>query len=193
MSSLCPTATPSPPMNPWIWCGSARAALSGELAPVTEGLSEMLPDDEKRETPPRSASTTLPQSPRPANPTKAPPRRRFPGTGAFHFLFVHTGHIHCHRLPGGHSDDRRCPAPPHPGSHTLRALRSRRPRWLMSRKIQGQGKLVLRRFGDAVTAETIGGLALAIEGVETIDELSQLEASAAALYFGAWSGRADCS
>ena len=51
----------------------------------------------------------------------------------------------------------------------------------MSRKIQGQGKLVLRRFGDAVTAETIGGLALAIEGVETIDELSQLEASAAAL------------
>jgi len=52
---------------------------------------------------------------------------------------------------------------------------------------------VLRRFGDAVTAETIGGLALAIEGVETIDELSQLEASAAALYFGAWSGRAECS
>jgi CRISPR-associated endonuclease Cas1 len=66
-------------------------------------------------------------------------------------------------------------------------------RWLMSRKIQGQGKLVLRRFGDSETAETIGGLALATEGVETIDELRQLEASAAALYFGVWSGRPECS
>ncbi|MGA3354878.1 MAG: CRISPR-associated endonuclease Cas1 [Acidimicrobiales bacterium] len=66
-------------------------------------------------------------------------------------------------------------------------------RWLMSRKIQGQGKLVLRRFGDSGTAETIGDLALATEGVETIDELRQLEASAAALYFGAWSGRAECA
>jgi len=61
-------------------------------------------------------------------------------------------------------------------------------RWLMSRKIQGQGKLVLRRFGDSETAETIGDLALAVEGAATIDEPHQLEASAAALYFGAWSG-----
>jgi CRISPR-associated endonuclease Cas1 len=66
-------------------------------------------------------------------------------------------------------------------------------RWLMSRKIMGQGKLALRRFGDSVTAETIGNLALASEGVETIDELRQLEASAAALYFGAWSGRPECA
>jgi CRISPR-associated endonuclease Cas1 len=66
-------------------------------------------------------------------------------------------------------------------------------RWIMYRKIQGQGKLVLRRFGDSETAETIGDLALATEGVETIDELRQLEASAAALYFGAWSGRAECA
>ena len=66
-------------------------------------------------------------------------------------------------------------------------------RWLMSRKIMGQGKLVLRRFGDSVTAETIGDLALATEGVETIEALRQLEASAAALYFGAWSGRAECA
>jgi CRISPR-associated endonuclease Cas1 len=65
-------------------------------------------------------------------------------------------------------------------------------RWLMSRKVMGQGKLVLRRFGDSMTAETIGNLALATEGAETIDELRQLEASAAALYFGAWSGRAEC-
>jgi len=66
-------------------------------------------------------------------------------------------------------------------------------RWLMSRKIMGQGRNVLRRFGDAVTAETIGGLSLATEGVETVDELRQLEASAAALYFGAWSGRPECA
>jgi CRISPR-associated endonuclease Cas1 len=65
-------------------------------------------------------------------------------------------------------------------------------RWLMSRKLMGQGKLVLRRFDDSMTAETIGDLALATEGAETIDELRQLEASAAALYFGAWSGRAEC-
>jgi CRISPR-associated endonuclease Cas1 len=65
-------------------------------------------------------------------------------------------------------------------------------RWLMSRKIMGQGKLVLRHFDDSMTAETIGDLALATEGVETVDELRQLEASAAALYFGAWSGRAEC-
>jgi CRISPR-associated endonuclease Cas1 len=66
-------------------------------------------------------------------------------------------------------------------------------RWLMFRKIMGQGKLLLRRFGDSMTAGTIGDLALATEGVETIDELRQLEASAAALYFGAWSGRAECA
>jgi len=39
----------------------------------------------------------------------------------------------------------------------------------------------------------IGDLALGVEGVSTIDELRQLEASAAALYFGAWSGRAECA
>ena len=66
-------------------------------------------------------------------------------------------------------------------------------RWLMSRKITGQGKLVLRRFDDSMTAETIGDLDLATEGIETIDELRQLEASAAALYFGAWSGRPECA
>ena len=64
--------------------------------------------------------------------------------------------------------------------------------WLMARKIMGQGKLVLQRFDDSVTAETIGDLALATEGAGTIEELRQLEASAAALYFGAWLGRAEC-
>ena len=66
-------------------------------------------------------------------------------------------------------------------------------RWLMSRKLMGQGKLVRHHFGDDETAETIGNLALAIEGAATIEELRQLEASAAALYFGTWSGRADCA
>ncbi|MGD1012077.1 MAG: CRISPR-associated endonuclease Cas1 [Acidimicrobiales bacterium] len=66
-------------------------------------------------------------------------------------------------------------------------------RWLMSRRITGQGKLVLRRFGDSETAETIGDLALATEGVETIDDLRELEASAAALCFGSWSGRQECA
>jgi CRISPR-associated endonuclease Cas1 len=66
-------------------------------------------------------------------------------------------------------------------------------RWIMSRKVMGQGKLVLRRFDDTATAETIGDLALAVEGAATIDELRQLEATAAALYFGSWSGRVECT
>jgi CRISPR/Cas system-associated endonuclease Cas1 len=52
----------------------------------------------------------------------------------------------------------------------------------MSHKLMGQGKLVRHRFGDEATAETIGNLALAIESAATVDELRQLEASAAALY-----------
>jgi hypothetical protein len=62
----------------------------------------------------------------------------------------------------------------------------------MSHKLMGQGKLVRHRFGDEATAETIGNLALAIESAATVDELRQLEASAAALYFGTWPGRAEC-
>src|SRR5271166_5858015 len=54
------------------------------------------------------------------------------------------------------------------------------------------GKLVLRRFADSETAETIGDLALRSEQAATIDEVRQLEASATALYFGACSGRAEC-
>jgi CRISPR/Cas system-associated endonuclease Cas1 len=65
-------------------------------------------------------------------------------------------------------------------------------RWLISRKLVGQGKLVLRRFGDSDSAETIGDLALAVEEASAIDEIRQLEASAAALYFSAWSRRPEC-
>ena len=62
-------------------------------------------------------------------------------------------------------------------------------RWLISRKLVGQGALLLRRFTESEVAETIGDLALGVEDAATIDEIRQLEASAAALYFGAWSGR----
>ncbi len=65
-------------------------------------------------------------------------------------------------------------------------------RWLISRKLAGQGKLALSRFGDGATAETIGDLALGVKEATTVDEIRQLEAGAAALYFGAWSGRAEC-
>jgi CRISPR-associated endonuclease Cas1 len=65
-------------------------------------------------------------------------------------------------------------------------------RWLISRKLIGQGALVLRRFGDSETSETIGDLALAVEEAATIDEIRQLEAVAAAAYFATWSGQAEC-
>jgi CRISPR-associated endonuclease Cas1 len=64
-------------------------------------------------------------------------------------------------------------------------------RWLISRKLLGQGALVLRRFAESEVAETIGDLALAVEDAATIDGIRQLEASAAALYFGVWSGRSE--
>jgi CRISPR-associated protein Cas1 len=66
-------------------------------------------------------------------------------------------------------------------------------RWLIARKLVGQGALVLRRFGDEEAAETIADLALSVEAGASIDEIRQLEASAAALYFGAWSGRPECA
>jgi CRISPR-associated endonuclease Cas1 len=65
-------------------------------------------------------------------------------------------------------------------------------RWLISRKLVGQGKLVLSRFGDAERAETIGDLALAVEEASSFDEIRQIEAAAAGLYFGTWSGRSEC-
>jgi CRISPR-associated endonuclease Cas1 len=62
-------------------------------------------------------------------------------------------------------------------------------RWLISRKVAGEGPVLIRCFGDEETAETLGGLVLAIEEAGTIDEVRQLEATAAALYFGSWSNR----
>ena len=64
-----------------------------------------------------------------------------------------------------------------------------RARWLLGRKVAGQAHLLARRLGDRETAETIADLVGAIEQAEMIEAARQLEASAAALYFGAWSGR----
>lgn len=66
-------------------------------------------------------------------------------------------------------------------------------RYLLYRKVSGQAALVARRFDNRQAAETIGQLADGIESAENIDEARQLEASAAALYFAAWSGRPECA
>jgi CRISPR-associated endonuclease Cas1 len=62
-------------------------------------------------------------------------------------------------------------------------------RWLISRKVAGEGHVLIRCFGDESTAETLGELVLAIEEAGTIDEIRQLEATSAALYFGSWAGQ----
>ena len=64
-------------------------------------------------------------------------------------------------------------------------------RQLLSAKVRGQALLALKRFGELSEAATIGELAVAIEAAETIEECRQLEASAAALYFGTWVERTD--
>lgn len=76
-------------------------------------------------------------------------------------------------------------------------------RYLLSTKVAGQANLLARRFacldpqgqvrGTDETLEeraaTIAELADAVKATEAIDEARQLEASAAALYFGVWAGR----
>jgi CRISPR-associated endonuclease Cas1 len=66
-------------------------------------------------------------------------------------------------------------------------------RELLGAKLGGQARLLANRFGDDETACTILDLADALRGAETIEEARQLEASAAALYFGSWSGRPECA
>ncbi len=65
-------------------------------------------------------------------------------------------------------------------------------RRLLGRKLDGQVKLLAGRFGELSEAESVMELREAMEHATTIDELRQLEATAAALYFGAWSGRPEC-
>jgi CRISPR-associated endonuclease Cas1 len=64
---------------------------------------------------------------------------------------------------------------------------------LLGAKLAGQARLLVSCFGDDETACTILDLADALRGAETIEEARQLEASAAALYFGSWSGRPECA
>ncbi len=65
-------------------------------------------------------------------------------------------------------------------------------RSLLSRKLSGQAQLLAGRLGDHEAACTIADLASACEGVDQIDELRQLESSAAALYWQTWVGRPEC-
>ena len=65
-------------------------------------------------------------------------------------------------------------------------------RRLLGCKLDGQVKLLTGRFGELSEAESVTALREAMEHAGTIDELRQLEATAAALYFGAWSGRPEC-
>jgi CRISPR-associated endonuclease Cas1 len=65
-------------------------------------------------------------------------------------------------------------------------------RRLLRSKLDGQAKVLAGRFGELSEAESVTALREAMEHAGTIDELRQLEATAAALYFGAWSGRPEC-
>jgi CRISPR/Cas system-associated endonuclease Cas1 len=59
-------------------------------------------------------------------------------------------------------------------------------RWLISRKLVGHGKVLLSRFGEADAAETLGDLALGVEEAAGFDEIRQVGAAAAGLYFAVW-------
>jgi CRISPR/Cas system-associated endonuclease Cas1 len=85
------------------------------------------------------------------------------------------------------------------GLRRTQALAPERPygldiaRWLLGHKVAARASLVASRFDDHDTTETIAELAGEIELAESIEEARQLEASAAALYFGAWSARPETS
>jgi len=66
-------------------------------------------------------------------------------------------------------------------------------RSLLSRKLSGQAGLLAVRFDERDAAMTISDLATACANVDTVDELRQLEASAAALYWQSWAGRPECA
>ena len=62
-------------------------------------------------------------------------------------------------------------------------------RWVMVNKVNGQALVLRQRLGDSDGASTLWGLAEAVMLAKTADEIRQLEASAAAIYFAAWVGR----
>ena len=59
---------------------------------------------------------------------------------------------------------------------------------LLGGKLRGQAGVTRSVFSLPSVADTIGGLAEAMEEATDVDECRQLEASAAALYFDAWCG-----
>ena len=61
-------------------------------------------------------------------------------------------------------------------------------RTLLAAKLAGQARNLSATFGAHETASTVLDLAGGIEIAETVDDARQLEAVAAAAYFGAWAG-----
>jgi CRISPR-associated protein Cas1 len=60
---------------------------------------------------------------------------------------------------------------------------------LLRAKIAGQASVIGDLFGDTETARALAGLYEALGETDDLDELRQIEATAAAAYFGAWAGR----
>jgi CRISP-associated protein Cas1 len=65
-------------------------------------------------------------------------------------------------------------------------------RELIGRKLMAQADLLLSRLDEMTTATTIAELADATSSASDVDELRQIEASAAALYWQSWAGRPEC-
>jgi CRISPR-associated endonuclease Cas1 len=64
-------------------------------------------------------------------------------------------------------------------------------RSLIADKLAGQARILSVRFSEEATAPTIRELADALASMDSIDEIRQIEASAAALYWQSWVGRDD--
>ena len=64
---------------------------------------------------------------------------------------------------------------------------------LITAKLQGQAEVLAGRFDDHDSACTILELSMACDEVIDVDALRQLEASAASLYWQAWTGRGQCA
>ncbi len=62
-------------------------------------------------------------------------------------------------------------------------------RWLIAEKITGEAKVLTVRFGADDQASTLLDLAASLQECETIEQVRQTEASAAALYWQCWVGR----
>lgn len=65
-------------------------------------------------------------------------------------------------------------------------------RSLIGAKVLGQARIAGSTFRDQSAATALKDLARAIEVADTVGELRELEAAAAATYFAIWSGREEC-